>query len=280
MSLELELAALAALQDAQDMMDRADELLRRAEMAARSAGLAPTRSRSTRCALAGGPRGACRVRCRARGPAGYLGPLDSELAPDRSHHRRTGQAAVAEVLLSAQPADCALRASPSRVSSPAAACPAPIAARLFPEPRTNRRRRPASRNEAILTTSVEKTTIRGRVVRTVEEAMGMTYRTREEVAQRVRELRDERGLSQRKLAEAIGVDPASMNRIESGQRGISTGELVAIAEALQVDVDIILRVEEPSFALRANCGDDEVRESLEFFRDVIADFFAVEALAR
>jgi transcriptional regulator with XRE-family HTH domain len=110
--------------------------------------------------------------------------------------------------------------------------------------------------------------------------MSMTYRTREEVAQRIRELRDEREVSQRKLAEAIGVDPASMNRIESGRRGISTGELVAIAEALQVDVDTILRVEEPSFALRASCGDDEVRESLSFFREIIADYFAVEALAR
>lgn len=110
--------------------------------------------------------------------------------------------------------------------------------------------------------------------------MGLTYRTREEVAQRVRELREERELSQRKLAQLIGVDPASMNRIESGERGISTGELVAIAEALGVGVDTILRVEEPSYALRADCGDDEVRESLSFFRDVIADYFAVEALAR
>jgi len=110
--------------------------------------------------------------------------------------------------------------------------------------------------------------------------MGVTYRTRDEVAERVRELREEREMSQRKLAEALSIDPASMNRIEKGERGISTGELVAIAEALQVDVDSILRVEEPAYALRANCPDGEVRRSLDFFRDVIADYFAVEALAR
>jgi transcriptional regulator with XRE-family HTH domain len=110
--------------------------------------------------------------------------------------------------------------------------------------------------------------------------MAMTYRTREEVAERVRELREERGLSQRKLAAAIEVDPASMNRIESAQRGISTGELVSIAEALGVSVEHILRTAEPAFALRANCSDDEVRDSLTFFREVIADYFAVEALAR
>jgi transcriptional regulator with XRE-family HTH domain len=110
--------------------------------------------------------------------------------------------------------------------------------------------------------------------------MGMTYRTQEEVAQRVRELRETSELSQRKLAQTIGIDPASMNRIESGQRGISTGELVAIAEALNVEVDAVLRVEETSYALRASCPDDDVRESLGFFREVIADYFAAEAIAR
>jgi transcriptional regulator with XRE-family HTH domain len=108
----------------------------------------------------------------------------------------------------------------------------------------------------------------------------MAYRTQDEVAQRIRALREERDLSQRKLAEIIGVDPASMNRIESGQRGLSTGELIAIAQALDVEVDAILRVEEPSYALRAECADEEVRESLMFFREVIADYFAAEALTR
>lgn len=108
----------------------------------------------------------------------------------------------------------------------------------------------------------------------------MTYRTREELAQRVRSLREERGMSQRKLAAALELDPASMNRIEAGQRGVSTGELVAIAEALGVDVDGLLRVESPAYALRASCGDDDIRESLELFREIIGDYFAAEALAR
>lgn len=55
---------------------------------------------------------------------------------------------------------------------------------------------------------------------------------------------------------------------------------MAIAEAFRVPVDAILRIEEPAYALRASCGDDEVSESLAFFREVIADFFAAEALAR
>jgi len=114
----------------------------------------------------------------------------------------------------------------------------------------------------------------------LSEVMEVAYRTRQEVAGRIRELREERDISQRKLAGIVGLDPAAMNRIESGERGLSTGELVAIAEALQVDVDGILRKQEPAYALRAQCGDEEVRESLDFFREVIADFFAAEALAR
>jgi transcriptional regulator with XRE-family HTH domain len=108
----------------------------------------------------------------------------------------------------------------------------------------------------------------------------VAYRSRAETAQRIRELREERGMSQRTLADALSIDPASMSRIEKGERGISTGELVAIAEAFRVPVDAILRIEEPAYALRASCGDDEVSESLAFFREVIADFFAAEALAR
>jgi transcriptional regulator with XRE-family HTH domain len=129
--------------------------------------------------------------------------------------------------------------------------------------------------------SVEKTTISWATSRTVKEVTTtMTYRTHDEVAQRVRELREERDISQRKLAQAIDIDPASMNRIESGQRGISTGELIRIADALGVDIDAILRVQEMSYALRASCPDEDVRESLGFFREVIADYFAAEALAR
>ncbi len=111
--------------------------------------------------------------------------------------------------------------------------------------------------------------------------MAVTYRTREELAERVRSLREDRGISQRKLAASVGLDPASMNRLEAGQRGVSTGELVAIAEALDVDVDGLLRVEAPAFALRASgCDDDDVRDSLELFREIISDYFAAEALAR
>ena len=108
----------------------------------------------------------------------------------------------------------------------------------------------------------------------------MAYRTPDEVAARVRELREERGMSQRSLAGRVGLDPAAMSRVESNDRGLSTGDLVAIAQALEVEVDTILRSADMACALRASCPEEDVRSSLGFFRDVIADCFALEALTK
>src|SRR5689334_20143389 len=40
-----------------------------------------------------------------------------------------------------------------------------------------------------------------------------------EIAQRIRELREEAGLSQHALARAAGIDPTNLNRIERGRQG-------------------------------------------------------------
>lgn len=106
------------------------------------------------------------------------------------------------------------------------------------------------------------------------------YRTSEGIAARIVELRTERGLSQRELADAIGVEPPVMNRIEKNSRGLSTAELVRIAGALDADVDEILCVGTPAVALRADCSDEDVSRSLRFFDEVIADYFTAAALAR
>lgn len=107
-----------------------------------------------------------------------------------------------------------------------------------------------------------------------------THQDGEGLAARIRELREQRGLSQKALAEAAGFDASTMSRIESGERGLSAGDIVALARAFQVDVGDLLRADQPALALRAECSDDELQEGLREFREVIADFFAVEALAR
>jgi transcriptional regulator with XRE-family HTH domain len=110
--------------------------------------------------------------------------------------------------------------------------------------------------------------------------MSATYRTREEIAARIVELRNERGMSQRELASAIALEPSAMNRIEKSARGLSTGELVRLAAALAVDVDAILCDEKPVCALRADCSEEDVRRTLHFFDEIIADYFAAAALVR
>jgi transcriptional regulator with XRE-family HTH domain len=108
----------------------------------------------------------------------------------------------------------------------------------------------------------------------------VSYRSREDLAQRVREIREERGLKQGAVADALGIDKASMSRLETGERGMSTGELVSLAALFGVRVDDLVCADEPACALRASCADDAVEAALECFDEVIEDYFTAEALAR
>ena len=104
--------------------------------------------------------------------------------------------------------------------------------------------------------------------------------TQTSLVTRIIELRKQQGLNQRQLAEAIGIDPASMNRVEKGERAVSVGELVRLAFVLDVRVEEVLASPEPtqSIWLRAS-GDSPagVAESLDLFRGVIRDFFGARA---
>lgn len=107
------------------------------------------------------------------------------------------------------------------------------------------------------------------------------YLTQEEVGQRIERLRGERGVSQRRLADAIGVDPSALSRIESGQRGLAVGELVAISEFLGVTTDELLRRQVESVPLfRNEGGPGEASDALVAFEAIIDDFFAFEAATR
>jgi len=107
------------------------------------------------------------------------------------------------------------------------------------------------------------------------------YLEPQEVGRRVVELRNERGVSQRRLADAIGVDPSAMSRIESGQRGLSVNELVEIAKFFGVPTEALLRrALEPAPLFRNEGGEGQASEALGAFEAIIDDFFAFEAAAR
>ncbi len=56
------------------------------------------------------------------------------------------------------------------------------------------------------------------------------------LGQRISTLRQEKGLTQAKLAEAAGMDPATLSRAEIGSLRLSVKRLLAIAGALETDV--------------------------------------------
>lgn len=106
----------------------------------------------------------------------------------------------------------------------------------------------------------------------------MSYLTQEQVGQRIAELRAERGVSQRRLATALSVDPSALSRIESGDRGLAVGELLAAAEFLGVDADDLLRDERDAVPLfRNDGGTEEADAAIAEFTAVMDDFFTFRA---
>lgn len=107
------------------------------------------------------------------------------------------------------------------------------------------------------------------------------FLTQEQVGRRIAELRADRGVSQRRLAEAIGIDQSALSRIESGERGLAVEELVAIASFLGVDTSALLRSDEDATPLfRNEGGPEEANEAVAALEAIIEDFFVFEAAAR
>ncbi len=57
----------------------------------------------------------------------------------------------------------------------------------------------------------------------------------------LRVVREGAGLTQQDIAARLGMDQATISRIESGQRAIKAGQVMAIAKAYGVTVDFVLR---------------------------------------
>ena len=109
----------------------------------------------------------------------------------------------------------------------------------------------------------------------------MSFLTQEQAGHRIAALRAERGVSQRRLADVLGLDPSALSRIESGERGLAVGELVSVAEFLGVDTDVLLRDEVEAAPLFRNEGGPEQGDAaVAEFTSIIDEFFTFEAAAR
>ncbi len=56
----------------------------------------------------------------------------------------------------------------------------------------------------------------------------------------IRHIRQQAGFSQRELAELVGMDQAAISRIETGKQDVTVGQLVRIADALEVTITELL----------------------------------------
>lgn len=65
---------------------------------------------------------------------------------------------------------------------------------------------------------------------------------------RIRELRNERGISQKELGARVGLDQATVSRIERGERSITLEQAVTFAGALGVHAADLIPRDEPEVA--------------------------------
>ena len=72
----------------------------------------------------------------------------------------------------------------------------------------------------------------------------MNERFAEIIGTRMRQKREEAGLSQKGLAEKVGISPAAINQFEKGEKKPSSPVLATIAEELGVSTDYLLGASE------------------------------------
>jgi transcriptional regulator with XRE-family HTH domain len=67
------------------------------------------------------------------------------------------------------------------------------------------------------------------------------------IGDRIRELREQKGWSQRELSRRVGINYSVMSRIESGQRPVEDDEILKFADIFEVSTDYLLgRSNDPS----------------------------------
>ena len=101
------------------------------------------------------------------------------------------------------------------------------------------------------------------------------------LGRRAARLRRERGWTQEKLAEVVGVEPVTISRWERGHRGMSVATLARLADALGIQLADLLDIEreppEPALPARENALliawralDDRDRQLVHTFATMMA----------
>lgn len=108
----------------------------------------------------------------------------------------------------------------------------------------------------------------------------MTDMADRDLGTRIKSLREQRGMTQAALADALGIDQSAVSRIEDGSRPLAARELASASSALSVTIAALLDEGAPQPAL-LRAGDSEgeaVQSSLRIFNECIDEYWGVEAL--
>jgi transcriptional regulator with XRE-family HTH domain len=102
---------------------------------------------------------------------------------------------------------------------------------------------------------------------------------RAQIGSRIRELRSQKGISQQRLAELLGVSRPTISQMETGERKISAEELDALAEIFNISADSLLnKEEEPKVILQKGTRDRRLQsririnvpqKNMEKFKEVL-----------
>lgn len=99
----------------------------------------------------------------------------------------------------------------------------------------------------------------------------------EGAARRITELRDRAGLSQGRLAKAVGLSREQLNRIEKGSRSLSHAEAADLALVLGVGLEEFTRTTE-RVQLRGNTDSEPAKQAIEVFQSFVRNWQMVDAL--
>ncbi len=103
-----------------------------------------------------------------------------------------------------------------------------------------------------------------------------------EFGERIRQLREQAGLSQAALGARLGIDQSGISRLEDGLRTVTARELVSIGDVFRVSLAQLVESDGQNVPalLRAGAADDaDVAESLRVFAECIDQYHGVKALS-
>lgn len=103
------------------------------------------------------------------------------------------------------------------------------------------------------------------------------------IGNRIKQLREKKSLTQRKLAELVLVSASSITRLESGKSMVSVFTMMRIAEVLNVSVADILKGAEKSVELElvtlamklSQCPSEQRQKLIQSFEDITDNFLEI-----